>query len=53
MVVKAEFFFELLIAMLYPVPFVIEAREINRRQMLRHVAEKWQFISVLCKLVTS
>jgi len=40
MMIQTEFFFELLVAMLYPVPFMIETREINRWQMLGHVTEK-------------
>ena len=53
MVIQAEFFFELLVAMLYPVPFMVETRKINRRQVLWHVAEKVaQFMSALCQLAT-
>ena len=40
MMIQTEFFFELLVAMLYPVPFMIETRQINSRQLLRNVAEK-------------
>ena len=53
MVIQAEFFFELLITMLYPVPFMVETGKVNRRQMLWHVAEKIaELMSALCQLAT-
>ena len=39
MMIKAELFLELLIAVFYPVPFMVESNQIDSWQMLRHIAE--------------
>jgi len=40
MVIKPQFFFQLLIAMLNPVTFMVEPGKINRCQVLWHVAKE-------------
>ena len=40
MVIKPQFFFQLLIAMLNPITFMVEPGKVNRCQMLWHVAEE-------------
>jgi len=38
--IKAKLLLELLVAGLYPIPFMVESSEVNGCEMLRHIAEK-------------
>ena len=40
MVIKTQFFFQLFIAMLYPITFMVEPGKVNRCQVLRHITEE-------------
>jgi hypothetical protein len=45
MAIESKLFFELLVAVFYPVPFVVKSNQIDCRQMVRHMAGRGTSVS--------